>query len=61
MRKGRWKKPGEKIVSHEEGRKREKEGFEGLCLNVWRTQNLQHATLPFPEHIFCTQEGEKMS
>lgn len=62
MKKGRWKKPGEKMkVSHEKGRKRGKEEFEGLCLNVWRPQNLQCANLPFPEHFFCTQVKEKLS
>lgn len=62
MKKRKWKKPGEKMnVSHEEGRKRGKEEFEGLCLNVWRPRHLQHATSPFPEHFFCTQVGEKLS
>lgn len=62
MKKRRWKKPGEKMnVSHEGGRKRGKEEFEGLCLNVWRPRHLQHATSPFPEHFFCTQVGEKLS
>lgn len=37
------------MVSHEEGRKKErkKKEFEGLCLSVWRPQHLQHATLHF--------------